>query len=91
MNHNLNLASYSEDRLEAIMESLTEIESLVIRLRFGLLGYERHTLEETADMVTLVTKSNNATKSVPTKREGIRSMEVRVLQKLSALGVLDND
>ena len=42
-------------------------------------------------MVTLVTKSNNATKSVPVKREGIRSMEVRVLQKLSALGVLDND
>ena len=39
MNHNLNLASYSEDRLEVIMESLTEIESLVIRLRFGLLGY----------------------------------------------------
>jgi RNA polymerase primary sigma factor len=55
--------------IDAALGGLNEVEQVVIRKRFGLSGFRRHTLEEVG-------------KSVHLTRERIRQIEARAMSKL---------
>lgn len=57
-----------KDHLEDVLDTLTDRENQVLRLRFGMLGERIHTLEEIGDEFGVT-------------RERIRQIEAQVLRK----------
>lgn len=61
------------EQIELALDSLTEREAEVLKLRFGLMDGKEHTLEEVGDIFKVT-------------RERIRQIEAKALRKLESLG-----
>jgi RNA polymerase primary sigma factor len=61
------------EQIEHALDSLTEREAEVLKLRFGLMDGKEHTLEEVGDVFKVT-------------RERIRQIEAKALRKLESLG-----
>jgi RNA polymerase primary sigma factor len=61
------------EQIELALDSLTEREAEVLKLRFGLKDGKEHTLEEVGDIFKVT-------------RERIRQIEAKSLRKLDSLG-----
>ncbi len=59
----------SISRIKKLLGTLSERESMVLRLRYGLEGYEEHTLRDVGDMLSIT-------------RERVRQIEQKALDKL---------
>lgn len=62
-------ASELRDRIEELLETFTPRQKKVIQMRFGLAGYDEHTLEEISDDFEVT-------------KERIRQLEAKVLRRL---------
>jgi len=63
------LSSDLKNQMEEALDTLTDRESLVLRMRFGMVGERTHTLEEVG-------------KEFGVTRERVRQIEVKALQKM---------
>lgn len=63
-----------QDEISKLLKNLSEKESTIIKLRFGLENYKPHTLEEAGEVMGIT-------------RERVRQLEVKALQKLRELKV----
>jgi len=63
------ISSDLKDHMEDVLDTLTDRESLVLRMRFGMVGERTHTLEEVG-------------KEFGVTRERVRQIEVKALRKM---------